>query len=269
MPGSDNSNKPAAIDSLLNIMASLRDPQQGCPWDLKQTFQSIAPYTLEETCELIECIENSDFVELESELGDVLFQVVFYAQLGKEQGLFDFNSVVEKISEKLIRRHPHVFNSKQQSVSTEQVGKNWELIKQQEREHKNQQSLLDDIPLALTALQRAKKLQKRASNIDFDWSSVDGVVDKLKEELSELEDAIAGDKQAEVDEELGDMFFTLVNLARKYNRDPEFLLRQANRKFERRFRDMEALAGGAEPLAKLDSNSREELWRRVKAGTKS
>ncbi|TCI05018.1 nucleoside triphosphate pyrophosphohydrolase [Corallincola luteus] len=236
------SNKPS-IDKLVDIMAQLRDPQGGCPWDLKQSFTSIVPYTLEEAYEVAHAIETEDWPEVQNELGDLLFQVVFYAQLGKEQGLFDFDAIVDGVSEKLVRRHPHVFA--QLDVADEaEIKKNWENFKAAERAEKSQDvapSALDDVPAALPALSRAAKLQKRAAHQGFDWPDISGVVDKLAEEQLELVEALASDDMEHIAEELGDLLFTAVNLARHLKKDPEQLLRQANNKFENRFRYVEKI----------------------------
>ncbi|TAA47357.1 nucleoside triphosphate pyrophosphohydrolase [Corallincola spongiicola] len=238
------SNKPS-IDKLVDIMAQLRDPLGGCPWDLKQSFTSIVPYTLEEAYEVAHAIEAEDWPEVQNELGDLLFQVVFYAQLGKEQGLFDFDAIVDGVSEKLVRRHPHVFA--QLDVADEaEIKKNWENFKAAERAEKSQDvapSALDDVPAALPALSRAAKLQKRAAHQGFDWPDISGVVDKLAEEQLELVEALASDDMEHIADELGDLLFTAVNLARHLKKDPEQLLRQANNKFENRFRYVEKILG--------------------------
>lgn len=240
---SDNRLKQDSIESLLEVMARLRDPDAGCPWDLKQDFASIVPYTLEEAYEVAHAIETHDWGELREELGDLLFQVVFYAQLGKEQRLFDFDDIVEAVTHKLIRRHPHVF-ADQQGLDEAQIKANWEKFKAEERRQKAELSLhsvLDNVPQALPALSRAAKLQKRCASVGFDWPDTDGVIDKIREEVDELEAELdRGDHQHDaVAEELGDLMFALVNLSRFIKRDPEQLLREANNKFERRFRDLE------------------------------
>ncbi len=239
-----------AMQQLLAIMAKLRDPEGGCPWDIKQTFQSIVPHTLEEAYEVAHAIEQQDWAELKEELGDLMFQVVFYAQLGQEQQLFDFNQIVTTLNEKLIRRHPHVF-AQTEVADEEEVKVNWERIKAQERQHKPRQtSLLDSVPLALPGLSRAVKLQKRAAQVGFDWPDVGGVLDKIREELDELEAELSGDAAQDqhcerVADELGDLLFALTNLSRYLKRDPEQLLRATNRKFERRFRYIEQQAAAA------------------------
>lgn len=266
-----------AVSDLLVVMQRLRDPERGCPWDLQQSFTSIAPHTLEECYELVDAIERGDFPQIRDELGDVLFQVIFYAQLGNEQHRFNFDEVVHGLVEKLLRRHPHVFPSGDLGsellvdatttvTEVEQVKQNWENIKQQERSAKQQISVLDDVPIALPALTRAAKLQKRAARVGFDWDNWRDVMVKLDEEKLELEEAIAGGDAEQIAEELGDLLFCGVNLARFLDVDPEAALRACNRKFERRFRFIEqALAQqGRTPqqatLAEMDA-----LWHAAKA----
>lgn len=240
------------LTDLLYLMARLRDPDGGCPWDLQQDFASIVPHTLEEAYEVADAIEREDFAHLPSELGDLLFQVVYYSQLGNEQQLFDFSTVVHSITEKLVRRHPHVFpdgqlyNRMATAVNTEQVKERWEEIKQQERaeqvEPEQHVSVLADIPLNMPALSRALKIQKRASNVGFDWSSVPPVLDKVSEELEEVREAIASGEQAAISEELGDLLFATVNVARHLNVNPETALRAANIKFSERLHFVERQA---------------------------
>ncbi len=237
------------IADLQTLMARLRDPETGCPWDLKQSFSSIVKYTLEETYELIDAIEQNDVEHIAQELGDVLFQVVFYSQLGKEQGLFDFDSVVHGITAKLLRRHPHVFPDGQlhqrragQAPDEQQIGENWELIKQQERRDKAQHSLMDDIPRALPATSRATKMQKRASQIGFDWQDTRAVIVALRDELDELEAELPEGNVEALEDEMGDVLFSAVNLCRHLKLDAESVLRKASHKFERRFRYVEQRA---------------------------
>jgi len=254
-----------AIDQLLRIMERLRDPEFGCPWDRKQDFRSIAPYTLEECYELVDAIEQDNLPHLADELGDVLFQVVFYSQLGREIEAFDFNSVVDGIARKLLRRHPHVFADGEiegyvaREISTDEVKAAWEAIKGEERASRAGAAtrILDDIPRALPALPRAQKLQKRASNVGFDWQSVDGVMDKLDEELTEFKQALSDGAGDNIREELGDLMFSLVNVARHLGLDAESVLRQANSKFEKRFNTMEDSA--ARSGLSLDQESIEQL----------
>ena len=238
------------LADLLYLMARLRDPQDGCPWDLQQDFASIVAHTLEEAYEVADAIERQDFAHLPSELGDLLFQVVYYSQLGHEQQLFDFSTVVHSITEKLVRRHPHVFHKGQlygaastAALNTEQIKERWEEIKQQERaeqvEPEQTVSVLADIPLNLPALSRALKIQKRAANVGFDWSSLPPVLDKISEELDEVREAIASGEQAAITEELGDLLFATVNVARHLNINPESALRAANTKFAQRLQYIE------------------------------
>lgn len=248
-----SSAKRYQLPDLLYLMARLRDPEGGCPWDLQQDFASIVPHTLEEAYEVADAIEREDFAHLPSELGDLLFQVVYYSQLGHEQQLFDFSTVVHSITEKLVRRHPHVFADGQlygevqtTAVNSEQVKERWEDIKQQERAEQaapeQRVSVLADIPLNLPALSRALKIQKRAANIGFDWSSLAPVLDKISEELQEVRQAIASGDQAAISEELGDLLFATVNVARHLKVNPETALRAANIKFSERLEYVEQQA---------------------------
>lgn len=231
---------PSPIDRLLSIMAALRTPETGCPWDLEQSFATIAPYTIEEAYEVADAIAQGNLVSLKEELGDLLFQVVFHARMAEEQGAFDFNDVVQGLSDKMEARHPHVFGT--HAIETaEQQTQNWEAMKAKERAAKraDDPSLLADIPLALPALMRAEKLTKRAARVGFDWPSLNEVFEKLTEEIGETQEAIAEGDQAHIEEEIGDVLFVLANLARKAKIDPEVALRSANAKFERRFRWIE------------------------------
>ena len=242
------------IDRLLAIMARLRDPVTGCEWDSVQTFATIAPYTIEEAYEVDDAIRRGDLAELKDELGDLLLQVVFHARMAEEAGAFDFADVVTAISEKMERRHPHLFGS------ADEGGHHlWEQIKAEERGAKGHASALDGIALALPALLRAEKIQKRAARTGFDWPDPSGARAKIDEELAEVE-AASPDQRAE---EIGDLLFATVNWARKLGVDPETALRAANAKFERRFRAMEDVAGDA--FGSLDLVAQEELWQRVKA----
>ncbi len=259
------------MDALLAIMSRLRDPETGCPWDLRQDFRTIVPYTVEETYELVDAIEAADYEQVREELGDVLFQVVFYAQLGAERELFDFKDVLDGISSKLVSRHPHVFGDLQasetgQSLSEAEVKQNWERFKQAEREKKMRSAILDDVPRALPSLSRAQKLQKRAARVGFDWQDTDGVWGKIEEEMAELRGAIAADSQAEIEAELGDVLIAVVNLARHLGIDAETATRRANGRFEDRFRLMEQAAD--EDGVALDQETVEQLeerWQRAKA----
>ncbi|WP_028774071.1 nucleoside triphosphate pyrophosphohydrolase [Shewanella waksmanii] len=254
------------VEQLLTIMTKLRDPQTGCPWDKAQSFSSIVPFTIEEAYEVADAIERMDMAELPSELGDLLFQVVFYCQLGKEAGLFDFSDVVQQISDKLIRRHPHVF-ADIDSASSAQVNANWEAVKSQERSERELHSVLDDVPQALPALKRAAKIQKRVARVGFDWDELDPVVAKIHEEVDEvLAEVNAADiDQDKVVDEMGDLLFAVVNLSRHLQVDPEQALRQANRKFERRFRGVEQLAAeNNKPLQQHTLAELDRYWEQVK-----
>jgi ATP diphosphatase len=256
-----------ALSRLLEIMRRLRDPEHGCPWDLEQDFASIAPYTVEEAYEVADAIEREDWDDLEDELGDLLLQVVFHAQMADERGLFDFQAVARRIGDKLVRRHPHVFGDAE-AEHADQVKDLWQAAKAEERRARGAASHLDGVSTGLPELLRASKLQKRAARAGFDWPSPAPVLDKLDEELKELheelhEDASQWDRQRLLDE-LGDLLFVSVNLARKLELDPGAALRHANAKFERRFRAMERRAGGQESFAALDLDSQEALWQRVK-----
>ncbi|MEX2961429.1 nucleoside triphosphate pyrophosphohydrolase [Microbulbifer sp. TYP-18] len=264
------------LDDLLFLMERLRDPESGCPWDRKQDFASIAPSTIEEAYEVAEAIETADFEHLREELGDLLFQVVFYAQLGREQGRFDFSRIVDSLAAKLLRRHPHVFpggslyaDSPGNSVDQSTVRQNWESIKAAERDARGQGGALDGVATGLPALTRAGKLQKRAARVGFDWPDLDRVLDKVEEELSELRQAVAAGDCEHAREELGDLLFSCVNAARHLQAEPEGLLRGCNRKFERRFRAMEDTASrGGRRLSDLSADQLEALWVQAKAGEK-
>jgi len=246
-----------AIDKLLEVMKRLRDPNNGCPWDIEQTYASIAPSTIEEAYEVVDAIEKEDFDHLREELGDLLFQVIFYAELGREEGRFNFNDIASVLTDKLIRRHPHVFPSGQldsqadgpSTMSEEEVKAQWEAIKQEERKGKGQAGLLQDIPVSMPALARAGKLQKRASAIGFDWPDYKGALEKLREELDELQQAIDAKDESSISEEFGDTLFSMVNLSRHLKIDPEKALRGTNRKFTDRFEFIESqlLSKGLSP----------------------
>jgi MazG family protein len=255
------------IQSLLDIMRQLRDPDSGCPWDLKQNFHSIVPYTIEETYELADAIAAEDFAQIRDELGDVLFQVVFYSQMAKEQGLFSFDDVVNGISRKLLRRHPHIFaKPDERQVSEQEVKERWEQIKGEERQQKNQVGALDDVPRALPALSRSQKLQKRAASVGFDWSELDAVRGKMDEELGELAEAVSEGDSAAIESEVGDIFLAMVNLARHLGVDAEAALRKANRRFEDRFRLMEkASAVDGSELREESLQQLEQRWQAAKA----
>jgi ATP diphosphatase len=262
------------IDDLLRVMQRLRDPEHGCPWDLKQDFMSIVPSTLEECYELAHAIEERDYPHVAEELGDVLFQVIFYSQLGSERGLFSFDGIVDTLVEKLVRRHPHVFADGEiegvvtGEVSESDVNASWEAIKKLERSDRDQHGALADVPVALPALPRAQKLQKRAAAIGFDWHAVPPVLDKIEEEVAELRDALERGDPAGTEDELGDLLFSCVNLARHLRLDAETSLRQASSKFERRFAAMEALADDAGlVLEEVDDAALDALWEQAKVAS--
>ncbi|MEB2326229.1 MAG: nucleoside triphosphate pyrophosphohydrolase [Pseudomonas sp.] len=269
------------LPDLLHLMARLRDPQHGCPWDLQQNYASIVPHTLEEAYEVADAIESGDFDHLPGELGDLLFQVVYYSQLAREEGRFDFATVVDAITRKLLRRHPHVFPDGDLYGSPElprldeaAIKQRWEEIKAEERAEKaaapEQLSLLDDVPAALPALSRAAKLQKRAAQVGFDWPEALPVVDKVREELDEVLVAMSENDAQAVAEELGDLLFVVVNLARHLKVDPENALRGANGKFERRFRFIEqALRQAGRPIENCTLQELDALWDAAKRAEQS
>lgn len=267
---SENQTITQRLTTLLDIMARLRDPERGCPWDLEQDFSTIAPYTLEEAYEVAEAIERNVPAELCDELGDLLFQVVFHAQMACERGWFDFGDVVTAINEKLVRRHPHVFGDEQVADAAEQTLA-WERHKANERADRGvlAQSVLDGVPLALPALVRAQKIQRRAARVGFDWDDIGDVVAKLDEELTELKQAIAAGESVEhMRDELGDLLFSGVNLARFLEADAESLMRSANRKFERRFRRVEQLALASQrQLQDCSLGDLEAFWQQAKSET--
>lgn len=262
----------ASIDRLLEIMAALRDPQTGCPWDIKQTYATIVPYTLEEAYEVADAIEHGDMAELRAELGDLLFQVVFYSQIAKEEGHFDFDQVAAGISEKMLRRHPHVF-ADAQFEDDEALRKAWEDAKARERGGKDSEdrSALAGVAKALPALERAHKLQKRAADVGFDWPDLSGALDKVREEIDEVEEALGVGDQDHLEEELGDLMFALVNVTRKLGFRAEHSMRRANDKFERRFRRMEQMLAeqGQTELTALDLQTLDDAWEQVKRTEKS
>lgn len=228
------------MQRLLGIMARLRDPEGGCPWDRQQTFKTIAPYTVEEAYEVADAIERGDLVELQSELGDLLLQVVYHARMAEEQGAFGFDDVAKGIADKLVARHPHVFGGAEIEDAKHQT-RDWETRKAGERAERAVHGTLDGVALGLPGLTRAEKLQKRAARVGFDWPELPPVFAKLREELAELEHEVgSGAPRERVEDELGDVLFAVANLARKLGVDPEQALRGTNRKFERRFRHVEA-----------------------------
>lgn len=250
---------------LLEIMAKLRNPDGGCPWDLEQNFATIAPYTIEEAYEVADAIAQQDMGALKEELGDLLLQVVFHAQMAAEGGIFTFEDVARTIADKMERRHPHVFGDadiKDAQAQTE----NWENIKAEERKKKSAGSVLADVPAALPALMRAEKLQKRAARVGFDWPDTRGVRDKILEELRESEEAIAAGDKAAMQEELGDLLFSVTNLARFVGVDPEEALRRTNAKFTKRFQFIEAqLNAKGKAWEDSDLDEMEALWQEAKS----
>jgi nucleoside triphosphate diphosphatase len=258
-----------SLPDLLRVMQRLRDPTAGCPWDLEQDFKSIVPSTLEECYELAQAIEQDDYEHVAEELGDVLFQVIFYTQLGAEADLFSFDSVVSGLVEKLIRRHPHVFADGQiegvvcGSTSVDEVRQTWEEIKQNGRK---QSGVLADVPAALPALSRAQKVQRRAAQVNFDWKNTPAVLDKLQEELEELRCAMSENEAGAIREEMGDVLFTCVNLARHLGLDAEDSLRRSTRKFEQRFNVMEVMAtSDGLDISSLSDELFDQFWCQAKA----
>lgn len=249
-----------ATQAVLDVMAKLRDPNGGCPWDVEQNFRTIAPYTIEEAYEVADAIERDDMPALKEELGDLLFQVAFHARMAEEQGAFDFADVAQALADKMIERHPHVFAEAGDGRTAEQQTVAWETLKAEKRAAKGVTSLLDDVAMALPALQRAEKLTKRAARINFDWPSSTEVLAKLDEELAELKAAEASGDQDHIAEEMGDILFVMANLARKLKVDPEEALRRANAKFTRRFQYIERKLAedgrtGPQPLDDMEA-----LW---------
>jgi ATP diphosphatase len=267
----------ANIDKLIEVMARLRHPSEGCPWDVEQTFETIVPYTIEEAYEVADAVERRDMEALREELGDLLLQVVFHSRMAEEQDDFVFDDVAGAISDKLIRRHPHVFGVDAENngaIGKAVVKETWESLKAAERASKaakdgRSASVLDDVPAAFPALMRAEKLQKRAARIGFDWPDVTPVLEKVAEELDELKAEIDGGGNSErLSDEAGDLLFSCVNVLRHLNVDPEAALRGANAKFERRFRAVEAaLASEDRQPHDADLAELEALWERAKAVT--
>ncbi|WP_420547193.1 nucleoside triphosphate pyrophosphohydrolase [Curvivirga sp.] len=254
------------IDKLLEIMAALRTPKTGCPWDLEQNFSTIAPYTIEEAYEVADAIERNDMSDLKDELGDLLFQVVFHSRMAEEEDMFTFDDVAQSISEKMLRRHPHVFGD-HDADTPDAVKQSWEDTKAAERKEKGQnESALDGVALSLPALLRAEKLTKRAARVNFDWPSYKDVFDKIREEINELETEI--DQQApieRIEDELGDLLFCMANLARHFKLDPEVTLKKANNKFTSRFKAMESsFKDEGKELSAQSLENMEARWQVVK-----
>jgi MazG family protein len=276
MSGNSKDAAGERFDRLVEIMTTLRGPN-GCPWDKQQDFSSLKPMLVEEVYEVLEAIDNQDYDGLAEELGDLLLHVIFHAQLGKEASQFDINTVIEKISDKLVRRHPHVFGN--ESVSTpEEVIKNWEAIKAEEKAEKlkhrtpEQRSLLEGIPSKLPAIHEAHQISSRAARVGFDWPDIEGIFDKLQEETLELKEVISagGDerRRERLEDEIGDMLFVIVNIARYLKIDSESALKRANRKFKARFRYMEAeLAKQGKSLEETPLEEMEALWQKAKSQT--
>ena len=249
---------------LLEIMAQLRNPDGGCPWDLEQDFSTIAPYTIEEAYEVADAIQRDDLMSLKDELGDLMFQVVFHAQMAEEKGSFEYADVLKSISEKMVRRHPHVFADANERTAEEQTI-SWEAQKAQERAAKGETGLLDDVPVGLPGLTRAVKLQKRAARVGFDWTDAKDVLSKIAEETNELVEASdSGDEDA-IEDEFGDLLFVIANLSRHLNVDPESALRRANAKFTRRFAHIEqTILAAGKSLEDASLEDMEALWTQAK-----
>lgn len=263
-------DQTAGIERLLEIMRRLRDPETGCPWDIEQNFDSIAPYTIEEAYEVADAIERRDWSELEGELGDLLLQSVYHTAMGEEAGHFTFQSVVRNISNKMVARHPHVFGDESRDKSAEQQTVDWEVIKAAERAGKAKRGTLDGVAIGLPALMRAVKLQKRAARVGFDWPDTGQVIDKITEEAAELVEARETLSHAEVTEEFGDMLFVMANLGRHLGVDPEEALRAANAKFTRRFEGVERrLADMGKTPDQSDLAEMDALWDAEKAAEKA
>ncbi len=259
---------PTPYDRMRELMKRLRTPNTGCPWDVEQTFETIAPYTIEEAYEVSEAIRQNDMVSLKEELGDLVFQVVFHARMAEEIGAFDLDDVCDGLTQKMVRRHPHVFGAEGQRESAEVQTIAWEQAKAEERAAKKTDetsSVLDGVALALPALMRAEKLQKRAALVGFDWPSLEGVTDKIVEEAQELADASADGSQEQIEEEMGDLLFAVTNLARKLGVDPEEALRKTNQKFTDRFHHIEREARKSEKdINAMSLDEMEALWQAAK-----
>ena len=252
------------LTKLIETFKSLRDPKNGCAWDKEQTFKSIASCSIEEAYEVADAIEREDFQALKSELGDLLFQVVFHAEMADEKELFDLTDVITELNDKLIRRHPHVFSNKS-AISASESLSIWENIKAEERKELKYSSLMDDVPKNLPSLIRAKKLQKRAARIGFDWLESKQVMAKIEEEVQELQIEHDANNKANISEEIGDILFTIVNLSRHFDLDPEDIMRKSNLKFENRFRAMESYAERNKiSLENMNLEELESIWQKIK-----
>lgn len=252
------------LTKLIETFKSLRDPKNGCAWDKEQTFKSIASCSIEEAYEVADAIEREDFQALKSELGDLLFQVVFHAEMADEKELFDLTDVITELNDKLIRRHPHVFSNKS-AISASESLSIWENIKAEERKELKYSSLMDDVPKNLPSLIRAKKLQKRAARIGFDWLESKQVMAKIEEEVQELQIEHDANNKANISEEIGDILFTIVNLSRHFDLDPEDIMRKSNLKFENRFRAMENYAERNKiSLENMNLEELESIWQKIK-----
>ena len=263
-------NPKGGMPRLLEIMRRLRDPDTGCPWDIEQDFATIAPYTIEEAYEVADAIDREAWDELKGELGDLLFQSVFHAQMASEKGLFDFNDVADTMSDKMVARHPHVFGDESRDKSADQQTRDWETIKAAERAGKAQKGTLDGVAIGLPALLRALKLQKRAARVGFDWPDTSHVIDKIVEEAKELEEARDTLTETEIAEEFGDLLFVMVNLGRHLGLDPENALRATNAKFTRRFEKVEEkLADRGKIPSQSTLEEMDALWDEVKSDEKN
>jgi len=258
-----------SVTRLRTLMKKLRDPNTGCPWDRAQTFNTIAPYTIEEAYEVADAIERKDMTDLKEELGDLMFQVIFYAQMAEEKQLFDFDEICDGLTEKMVRRHPHVFSGQNDRTSREQK-EVWESIKAKERAAKqiaNKQpvSVLSDVPITLPAMTRAEKLQKRAARVGFDWPDLTGVIDKITEEAKELAHASQIQDANSIEDEMGDLLFAVINLSRKLHVDPETALRRTNKKFTTRFHYIEEQAQkSGTAIEALTLDEMEAYWQKAK-----
>ena len=258
-------NHSADLTSLINIMKTLRDPENGCPWDIAQDFNSIAPHTIEEAYEVFDAIQSRNWENLKEELGDLLLQAVYHSQMAEELGLFNFEDVIRKICNKMVLRHPHIFSDNKYKTSINEQTKFWETIKEKERKKTSQGTTFSGIALSLPALLRSLKIQKRVSRTGFDWTTIKPLFAKLAEEINELKLAQELNDKVQIKEEIGDILFSIVNLARHLETDPEDALRSANIKFIKRFEQMEAFAlrGGVD-FDKLDQDQMNELWDKIK-----